>query len=300
MAWAEGRARNRASATPRCLRREFPAAAARVTGRSRGLRPPFIGFLKRAALVTVRKVGVSTARIWRVPALVMLTGWLGIGACARGVEAGDDAASAGGRPGAAAREHVLSPTSLVELDLGGRGRRVAGSVELVRGRLWVDADALDRTRADLTFDMTTTRLEGDPPTIGGLGGRSLTEQSLDWLQVRRGSGLGLHPERRYAHVSLLLARSSDGNAARSARAVPATHPGAGGSGAHWGPLDGGARPHRRCSAATLNTPSCRRRGDPRHAHRDHLPHQSYASRSGQGTLGWGCPRRVRSTTPSSG
>src|SRR5689334_15840458 len=115
MAWAEGRARNRASATPRCPRRGFPAAAARATGRCRGLRPPFMGFLKRAALVTVRKVGVSTARIWRAPALVVLTGWLGIGACARGGEAGDDdVASAGGEPGTAAHEYELSPTSRVE------------------------------------------------------------------------------------------------------------------------------------------------------------------------------------------
>src|SRR5262245_44426583 len=86
MAQTEGRARSRPSATPLRPPRA-PGAAARVTGRSRGLLPPFAGFLKSAAFVTVAEDGVSTAGVWRHTAL------------ARRVRSRRDRLRRGGAPG---------------------------------------------------------------------------------------------------------------------------------------------------------------------------------------------------------
>ena len=161
--------------------------------------------------------------------LALLACWLGCSACARDVERKEDDVvepAATRAPATDVLEYELAPTSRIELDLTSRGRRALGHVELVRGRLWIDAEALERARADLTFDMTTIRVSGDPPTPSVQESRTLTEQSLDWLEVRRPEVLAAHPEHRYAHVTVLQVRSAGGASARSGQAVGATSPGA--------------------------------------------------------------------------
>jgi hypothetical protein len=176
---------------------------------------------------------VSTARVSRATALASLACALGCIDCSRRLEhaARDDDGPQGAtttdRAPRRAAEYELSPGSRLELELGTPERRVSGHVELVRGRLWVEPAALDRTRAELSFDMTTIQLAAKPPAdspASNVGARTLTEQSLDWFEVRDPGALAAHPEHRYAHFSLLQVHSADGNDVLAAPAAPASRP----------------------------------------------------------------------------
>ena len=178
---------------------------------------------------------MSTARVSRGSALVALACALGCNDSSRGPEF-EARAGIGPRREATtnrsrrASEYELSPTSRVELELGPPGQHAVGHVALVRGRIWVDPAALDEARAQLTFDVMTLDLGTEPTGASPRGPasdpRTLTEQSLDWLEIRDPKLLAGHPEQRYADFSLLQLHSADGNDARAAPAVPASRPGA--------------------------------------------------------------------------
>jgi len=124
------------------------------------------------------------------------------------------------------REYELVPGP-VELTFGPRRRPVTGHLQLAQGRLWLDASELNATRAVLTFDLASLVVDEpswpDAPVALQAAG-TLTEQSLDWLEVRDPAQLAASPGRRYARfdVSSFVAGTAE---ARAGQAQPST-PGA--------------------------------------------------------------------------
>jgi hypothetical protein len=91
----------------------------------------------------------------------------------------------------------------VDLAFGSR-RQFRGRLQLAQGRLWLDAADLGATRAELIFDLGSLLMAEAPSNDPAErdGETSLTEQSLDWLEIRQPSQLAAHPERRYARFEV--------------------------------------------------------------------------------------------------
>jgi hypothetical protein len=126
-------------------------------------------------------------------------------------------------------EYVLVPASRAGLTFGGRQQKWRGSVAVTSGRLSVDAHDLGATRAALTFDLGSMVLDGQasgsPVALSGAAAPSLTEQSLNWLELGRESRNAARPELRYARFTLLSLGSSHEEAA-DAPTVMTSHSGA--------------------------------------------------------------------------
>jgi hypothetical protein len=187
------------------------------------------GFRKKPSLVTVARAGVSTTALARVAGIGGVCAWLGLAAlgCERDRESWDAPVApphlmrvAATRP-SVTRQYVLRPESRAELVLGAPDRRLEGHVPVSAGRLWLDPQDLSSMGAALTFDLAAIVVGGAPP-LGSSPSRTLTDQSLDWLEVGDGSA----PEHRYARFRLLTVGSASSNDAASARPVPASRPGA--------------------------------------------------------------------------
>lgn len=152
---------------------------------------------------------MSTARTVRVvAALVGVSGGLGVAltGCSRDRPLTDEARRPL-TPGATvsphqANEYELGPAA-AEVSFGPRQRPMRGRVRLSHGRLWLDANDLAATRATLTFDLTSFVVDGPRPSdTTPADVRSLTEQSLDWLEIRDPARLAESPERRYARFEV--------------------------------------------------------------------------------------------------
>jgi hypothetical protein len=189
------------------------------------------GFRKKPSLVTVAWAGVSTTALARVARIGGACAWLGLAAlgCERDRESWDAPMApprlsrvTATRP-SVTREYALRPESRVDLELGRRNRKIEGHVPVSAGRLWLDPQDLNATRATLTFDLAEISIDG-APALGPSSSRSLTDQSLDWLQV--GDASGSSPEHRYARFRLLAVGSASSTQAANAQTVPASHPGA--------------------------------------------------------------------------
>jgi hypothetical protein len=148
--------------------------------------------------------------------------------CARDRALGDEVATREPRPARVVQslssEYELVPGPL-RLVFGPRRRAGEGQLQLVRGRLWLDASALGLTRARLTFDLSSIVVDDaarpEAPAILQSGG-SLTEQSLDWLGLRDPAQLEAFPERRYAHFEVSSFAAEGSADAREGEVVPAS------------------------------------------------------------------------------
>jgi hypothetical protein len=125
----------------------------------------------------------------------------------------------------AAHEYELLPDSQVELAFGSRQPVVRGRVRLVRGRLWLDVRDLGAARGELIFDLATTVFDAagaavPEPARAPSEARTLTEQSLDWLQIGPSGVLGFRPELRFARFTLTSLVADD--VARDPRASAAS------------------------------------------------------------------------------
>lgn len=110
-------------------------------------------------------------------------------------------------------EYSLDPSNRVTFVLQGRQRRLEGQLPMAAGRLWVDALDLAATRAEVTFDLAAIEL-WEPRSNrapAGADRSTLTEQSLDWLQLSREQDVRARPELRYARFTLLAIGSSSSN-----------------------------------------------------------------------------------------
>jgi len=170
---------------------------------------------------------VSTARAARrlAPLLVGVCLWLPSAGCSRertlGAAAREEAPANAGRTRRTS-EYELTGGS-AELAFGPPTRPVRGHLPLAQGRLWLDMAELGATRAVFTFDLAGLVVEGTPAESRLLApGRSLTEQSLDWLQLSDPRRLAAAPERRFARFEL-SSFVADGGAA--APGEPAAAPG---------------------------------------------------------------------------
>lgn len=152
---------------------------------------------------------MSTARAARrlAPLLVGVCLWLPSVGCSR--ERTPDAAAREAAPANAGRVQRASEYELTggsaELAFGPPTRQRRGHVPLVQGRLWLDMAELGATRAVFTFDLAGLVVEGTPGPGESLlltPGRTLTEQSLDWLQLSDPRRLAAAPERRFARFEL--------------------------------------------------------------------------------------------------
>jgi hypothetical protein len=116
-------------------------------------------------------------------------------------------------PPAALLEYSLGPSSSVTFLLQARQRRLEGELPLAAGRLWLDRFDLAASRAELTFDLAGLRLWDAHSNRApeGTAGSTLTEQSLDWLQLSRDQDVRARPELRYARFTLLTIGSSSSN-----------------------------------------------------------------------------------------
>jgi hypothetical protein len=123
-------------------------------------------------------------------------------------------------------EYSLVPDSRVNFSLQGRQRRLEGELPLTAGRLWLDALDLATTRAELTFDLAAIQLWDSRSNRAPAGAdrSTLTEQSLDWLQVSRAEDIRARPELRYARFTLLAIGSSSSNDLDAAPTVPPGQP----------------------------------------------------------------------------
>jgi hypothetical protein len=189
---------------------------------------PSVEFPKRGRLVTVARARVSTIRA-RLAAAAGIGVWLGALGCLPDEERGDrrfeppalarPAAVPPAAPYPRARrareplEYALGPSNHVTFLLQGRQRRLEGKLPLAAGRLWLDGLDLGSTRAELTFDLAAIQLwdARSNPAPEGADGATLTEQSLDWLQLSREQDVRARPELRYARFTLLAIGSSSSN-----------------------------------------------------------------------------------------
>jgi hypothetical protein len=98
------------------------------------------------------------------------------------------------------------------------------------GRLWVDTHDLGATRAAMTFDLASLVVDGEasesPVALSGASAPSLTEQSLNWLQLGSETTIATRPELRYARFALLSLGSAGHDDAAEAPTVTASRPGA--------------------------------------------------------------------------
>jgi hypothetical protein len=94
----------------------------------------------------------------------------------------------------------------------------------------MDGHALGATRAVLTFDLGSLVVDGEasesPVALSGAHAPSLTEQSLNWLQVKSEATLATRPELRYARFTLLSLGSASHEDVADAPVVTASQPGA--------------------------------------------------------------------------
>jgi hypothetical protein len=123
-------------------------------------------------------------------------------------------------------EYSLDPSNHVTFVLPGRQRRLEGQLPIAAGRFWVDALDLAATRAELTFDLAAIEL-WEPRSNrapGGAGRSTLTEQSLDWLQLSLERDIRGRPELRYARFTLLAIGSSSSNDLDAAPTVRSGQP----------------------------------------------------------------------------
>jgi hypothetical protein len=155
--------------------------------------------------------------------------------CARDADSWDQAVEAPHLARAVPREtqsweYVLAPASRAGLSFGGRLRKWRGSVAVTSGKLWMDAHELGATRAELTFDLGTLVVDGQASesaaALSGAHAPSLTEQSLNWLQVTSEATIATRPELRYARFTLLSLGSASHEDVTDAPAVTASQPGA--------------------------------------------------------------------------
>ena len=121
-------------------------------------------------------------------------------------------------------EFRLAPDSQIEFSFGSRKRRVQGRVGVTQGQLQLDVMDLASTRASLTFDLATTRIDESPETENAsapsdASTRSLTEQSLRWLQVADPTLLAEQPQLRYAQFSIKKIGTLSAESAREGQEV---------------------------------------------------------------------------------
>jgi hypothetical protein len=130
------------------------------------------------------------------------------------------------RPRATSIEYSLGPSSRVSLLLQARQRRLEGELPLAAGRLWLHPSDLAASRAELTFDLAALRLweAHSNQAPDGTAASTLTEQSLDWLQLSRDQDVRARPELRYARFTLLTIGSSSSNDLDAAPMVRSGHP----------------------------------------------------------------------------
>jgi hypothetical protein len=117
----------------------------------------------------------------------------------------------------------LAPGSRVEFSLGPRARELHGSLAVAHSRLRIDPARPSATRGSVTFDLATLTI--DPPaknawrrasSAGPDSERSLTEQSLRWLEVSPPAILAAHPELRFAQFLIRDVTAAGNSAGRSA------------------------------------------------------------------------------------
>lgn len=89
---------------------------------------------------------------------------------------------AGGPSSAVSGVYRLEPDSEVSVRLGKPSRRAKGRLKVAHSELLIRPDDLAATRAQLTFDLSTMRIEEEAPARAP-GALTLTEQSLQWLRV---------------------------------------------------------------------------------------------------------------------